>query len=241
MSTGAQGGRNRLLGLAAGLIDLVYPPTCVACGRLGSHFCRPCQETAVFLDDAICIRCGTPAPVRGTCALCRSLPPDPLRGIRGAVHYRGPIRFAIHAFKYRGMTDLAAPLAGYLVGYLNFYPMRVDCLVPVPLHEERLAFRGFNQSELLAAALSKAKGLPVASDVIVRTRHTTPQVTLKARQRWTNMDGAFAPVQAGRLHGESMLLIDDVCTTGSTLRACAAALHEAGAGDIWALTVARAH
>lgn len=232
--------QKKLQALAAGLADLIFPPACVYCRRLGSHFCRPCQETAQFLGDAICVRCGTPAVVRCTCASCRSLPPDPLCGIRGAVRYQGPVRFAIHAFKYRGMTDLAAPLAGYLMAYLEAHPLAVDYLVPVPLHEERLAFRGYNQSELLAKALGKAKGLPVRTDLIARTRHTQPQVQLKARQRRTNMQEAFAPMQADRLHGETVLLIDDVCTTGSTLDACAVALHEAGAGDIWALTVARA-
>ena len=233
--------QRKLQALAAGLVDLIFPPACVYCRRLGSHFCRPCQQTAQFLGDAICVRCGIPAAVRCTCAACRPLPPGPLCGMRGAVRYQGPVRFAIHAFKYRGMTDLAAPLAGYLVAYLEAYPLAVDYLVPVPLHEERLAFRGYNQSELLATTLGKARGLPVRTDLIARTRHTQPQVQLKARQRRTNMHEAFAPLQAGCLRGETVLLIDDVGTTGSTLNACAVALQEAGAGDIWALTVARAY
>lgn len=233
--------QRKLQALTAALVDLVFPPACVYCRRLGSHFCRPCQETAQFLGDAICVRCGTPAAMRCTCAACRLSPPDPLCGIRGSVHYRGPIVFAIHAFKYRGMVELAAPLAGYLIAYLAAHPLSVDYLVPVPLHEERLAFRGYNQSELLAASLGKAMSLPLRTDLIVRTRHTQPQVQLRARQRRTNMHGAFAPLQAHPLSGETVLLIDDVSTTGSTLNACAAALHDAGAGDIWALTVARAY
>ncbi len=223
-----------------GLIDLLFPPRCVACGRLGSYFCRRCQAQAKLVDEQICVRCGQPTTVRCTCIHCRQSPPDPLRGIRGAVFYGDPVSFAIHGLKYRGLTRLAVPLADYLHFYLLNHPLPFDLLVPVPLHAQRLAARGYNQSTLLANELGKRQGIPVATDVIYRTRHTKPQVQLNRQQRHENMRQAFAPRQIGRLQGERVLLIDDVCTTGATLRACAVALHRAGAGEIWALTVARA-
>lgn len=160
--------------------------------------------------------------------------------MRGVVFYGGPVAFAIQHFKYYGRTSLSRPLAAYLVGYLQNHALTFDYVVPVPLHPERLAFRGYNQSELLAHELGQAHHLPVRTDLIHRARHTQPQATLNRQQRVENVRDAFLPTQPGRLKGERILLIDDVCTTGSTLRACALALNEAGAGDIWALAVARA-
>jgi ComF family protein len=156
------------------------------------------------------------------------------------VFYGHPVSLAIHAFKYRGRKDLARPLAGYLIAYLQTHPLPFDGLVPVPLHPERRAARGFNQSELLAHAVGSALGLPVYEGVIARVRATPPQVHLKRQQRLENVKDAFAATVPGALRGGRFLLIDDVCTTGATLQAAAQALHEAGADEIWALTVARA-
>lgn len=160
--------------------------------------------------------------------------------MRGVVFYGGPVAFAIQHFKYYGRTGLSRPLAAYLIGYLQAHDLTFDYVVPVPLHPERLAFRGYNQSELLADELGRAHRLPIRTDLIHRARHTQPQATLNRHQRVENVRDAFLPTQSGGLKGERILLIDDVCTTGSTLKACAQALHEAGAGDIWALAVARA-
>lgn len=221
-------------------VDLLYPPRCLYCGRLGSYFCRTCRAQAQSLGENICIRCGQPTTERCICNHCRHSPPDPLRGIRGAVFYGSPVSFALYGLKYRGLKQLVAPLATYLLSYLDTHPLSFDILVPVPLHAERLALRGFNQSTLLALELERHRHIPVRDDLIYRTRHTPPQVHLNRRQRLTNMQHAFAPGQRGVLSGERVLLIDDVCTTGATLRASAQALQEAGAGEIWALTVARA-
>jgi len=148
--------------------------------------------------------------------------------------------FAIHALKYRGKRQLARPLAGYLIAHLDAHPLRFDALAPVPLHPQRLALRGYNQAALLAQEITRARGVPTREDLIARTRPTPPQIHLSRRERRQNMLAAFAPVQGRTLNGDAVLLIDDVCTTGATLQACAEALCDAGAGDIWALTVARA-
>ncbi len=224
------------------LADLLFPPRCTYCRRLGSTFCRTCQATANFIGDSICVHCGTPTTERCVCVNCqRSFHASPLRGMRGAVFYRGPVTFAIHGLKYRGITRLARPLSAYLIAYLASHPIAFDCLVPVPLHPERQAGRGYNQSELLAIQVGKVRKLPVRTDLITRVRHTLPQVHLNRRQRQENVRDAFAPIQNGSLHGETVLLIDDVCTTGATLLACASALRAAGAGVVWALTIARAY
>lgn len=222
------------------LVELIYPPRCISCRRLGSHFCHACLTQAEFIGDSICVHCGQATTVRCTCSQCRRSPASPLRGMRGAVFYGGAIPFAIHGLKYRGMRQLAGPLASYQIGYLQAHPIPIDHLVPVPLHADRLVSRGYNQSELLAQAIGKARKLPVRGDLIERTRHTLPQVHLNRQQRLDNVKDAFAPLPGAKLQGETVLLIDDVCTTGATLRGCAEALKQVGAGDVWALAIARA-
>lgn len=222
------------------LTELVYPGRCVHCRRLGSYFCQNCRSQTVAVGDDICIRCGQPTSRRCTCHFCQTTPPDPLRAMRGVVFYGGSIDSAIQALKYEDLKQLAAPLAIYLIDYLENHPIPFDALVPVPLHPDRLTIRGYNQSDLLAERVGKARSIPVRTDLIIRTRDTKPQVHLKRSERLENVHQAFEPAQAAALDGETILLIDDVCTTGATLIACAEALQLAGAGDIWALTVARA-
>ncbi len=160
--------------------------------------------------------------------------------MRGVVFYGGSVASAIHALKYKERKQLAQPLASYLISHLDKHSLGFDALVPVPLHPDRLTARGYNQSDLLAEQVVLAKGIPMRTDLIVRTRDTKSQVHLGRGERFENVHQAFAPVQPDLLSGETILLIDDVCTTGATLVACAQALHQTGAGEIWALTVARA-
>ncbi len=223
------------------VLDLVFPPRCVYCGQLGAWLCDACQQEAQPIGENICIRCGNPLTVRGLCQHCRQDPPDPLRGIRGVFFYNGPIAQGIRSLKYHDVRPLAPILARHLASYIRERSVLFDGLVPVPLHPEKLAARGFNQSELLAADVSKMLNIPLRIDLLERTRPTRPQAQLNRRQRLQNVADAFAPMRDIRLHGETLLLIDDVATTGATLRACGRALRQAGAGDIWALTVARAH
>ncbi|MDM8000956.1 MAG: phosphoribosyltransferase family protein [Dehalococcoidia bacterium] len=149
------------------------------------------------------------------------------------------MRKAVHHLKYSHFKALATPLGRMLAQYLDSHPVAVDALVPVPLHSRRLRERGYNQSALLAAEISKWNGLPVVTDSLVRTRHTKAQVkTDSAEERQRNMAGAFG-CRDVRLAGKRILVIDDVCTTGATLNSCAAALRAAGAVSVWGLTLAR--
>ena len=223
------------------LLDLIFPPRCVYCGQLGSYLCEKCLAEAEPIGRDVCIRCGNPLTVRGICHRCQQDPPDPLRAIRGVYFYNGPIAQGIRSLKYHGVQPLAAILAVPLATYLQEHPVDIDILAPVPLHPEKEVARGFNQSELLAASVSEATNIPLRTDLVRRVVDTQPQARLTRRQRLQNVANAFAPGDGVRLHGESILLIDDVATTGATLRACARALKTAGAGDIWALTVARAN
>jgi ComF family protein len=160
--------------------------------------------------------------------------------IRSAGYSDGVLREAIHALKYDGITALTEPLAGILADHWSRCPMAADVMVPVPLHRSRLRRRGFNQAALLARALSEKIDIPVDEGILVRHRRTAAQVGLDADERMRNVHDAFRCVSE-RAAGRRVLVIDDVCTTGSTLEACAVALRQGGARSVRALTLARAY
>lgn len=219
-----------------GLLDLLYPPQCPGCRRLGEVFCDACRWQVRPYPLLCCPRCGRPAPARGLCPAC-AVTPSPLEAILPATIFAHPIRPAIHDFKYEGTRDLAAPLAEWLVATWRLHHLSADLIVPVPLHAQRERERGYNQSALLARHLSAAVGAPVARAGLVRTVRTRPQVGLTQAERRANIAGAFRC--AGGVTDLRVVLVDDVCTTGSTLEACAQELKAAGAAAVWGLTVAR--
>jgi len=155
------------------------------------------------------------------------------------VYFEGALRKAMHWLKYRGRTVLADPLGGLMAEYWAQHPMQLDVVVPVPLHADRLRQRGYNQAALLARQMACRVGLTVEEQTLVRQRSTSRQVDLNAKQRKQNVRDAFRCSGDG-LAGKQILLIDDVCTTGATLEACAMALHAGGARNVQALTLARA-
>ena len=144
----------------------------------------------------------------------------------------------MHRFKYQGWRRLAEPLGLLLAERLVVEGVAARAVVAVPLHPSRMRQRGFNQAELLAAELRRRLLLTAPEGVLVRTRATPPQVGHDRRWRLQNVSGAFEWRGAG-LDGESILLIDDVATTGATLDACASALRAAGSGPVTGVSVAR--
>jgi ComF family protein len=186
----------------------------------------------------VCWHCGRPLARPQLCAACAGAP-SPITRIYAVAYSAGVLRRAIHRLKYVGQTQLAEPLGALLADWWLAHPLRVDLLAPTPLHPARERQRGFNQATLLARRLSRAAGIPCAEHLVRRQRDTRPQVGLNARERAQNVAGAFI-ADAGAVAGRRILLIDDVCTTGATLEACATALRAAGAADVWGLVVARA-
>lgn len=157
--------------------------------------------------------------------------------IRSWGHYRAAMEPLLYAFKFGRQHFLDAPLATLL----NEVDLDIDptsIVVPVPMHPSKLRARGYNQAELLARRFARSKGLSFRRDLLHKTRDNRTQSQLPKSERAANVRGAFAASE--RAHGHSILLIDDICTTGETLRACAAALRKAGAARVCALTVARA-
>lgn len=219
------------------LLDLVFPRRCVSCNRGADLLCSSCHNEIEFIQPPVCPLCGRSMPAPRRCLSCERMPLR-IDGIRAVGYLEGPLRTAIHRFKYSNVRGLAELLGRLAVESLLRYDLPVDTIVPVPLHRRRLAERGYNQASLLAAEIGSALGLPVVDDVLVRVRSTIPQVGLTARRRRENVRGAFRCTST-TLGGHNILLVDDVCTTGATLEACSSALQDVAAGPVWGLVLAR--
>ncbi len=223
--------------LKTGLLDLLFPLRCLGCGSEGALICPACSPSLPRIEPPSCLRCGTPLGKGKPCSTCVSHPLT-IDGIRSMFLFAGTARQAILQFKYKRLKAMAAPLGQLLAEFLRCAPLPGEVVVPVPLHPKRLRRRGYNQASLLANEIGKLTGLPVAEGTLVRLRDTVSQArTAGAAERRSNVRDAFGCPR--ELHGEKILLIDDVCTTGATLDACARTLKAAGAGSIWGLTAAR--
>ncbi len=220
------------------LLDLLFPPRCAVCRRAAFDLCPDCLHAFIPLGHAICVKCSTPLEESGLCHRCAQSPPAFVQ-VMSAFRYEGAVREAIHALKYRRRTTLAEPLAQALVSVIPSPPCEVDLLCAVPLHREKLARRGYNHAELLMNALIRWWPLPTAGrDALERLRPTPTQVSSDYATRLANVEGAFA-AQREAVQGRTVLVVDDVCTTGATLSACALALLTAGARAVYGVTLAR--
>lgn len=219
-------------------LNLLFPPRCLGCRGPGLWLCQACLDQVPRVEPSCCSICGGQAGSDGLCSRCRTEPLH-IERIRSVLYFEGVLREAVHHLKYRGCVELAQPLGQLMAEYLKEHPMLCDVVVPVPLHVTRLRERGYNQAALLAYAMARHNGLVVDERALVRERATASQVTLNAEERKLNVKDAFRCPDAGVV-GKKVLLVDDVCTTGATLEACATALYEAGAQSVQALTLARA-
>ena len=224
--------------LCGQLVDLLFPPRCVGCRQVGTWLCAQCLEQIPRVEPPFCTRCGNQVTNDNLCLRCQTSPLQ-IDCIRSVVYFEGVLREAIHLLKYRGRTVLAKTLGSLMATYWMQHPVECDIVVPVPLHASRLRERGYNQAALLAGEMARQAGLILDEHALVRQRSTAPQVNLDAKQRKENVHAAFQ-CAGDALDGKHVLLIDDVCTTGATLQACAIALYQKGACGVRALTLARA-
>ena len=233
--------------LAEGVVDLFLPRRCVCCGRAGGWLCEACAPSLVPLPATVCARCGAPlARARSECPECRGRELA-FATARAAYLYDGPARRLVTACKFRALRSLAGEMAD--LARLPFEQTvaalgggaGVDLVTCVPVHRDRDLERGFDQAALLGRRLADGAGLPFAS-LLVRTRRGRRQSGLGAAERAANVRSAFRlddrmVDKAGRVR--TVLVVDDVYTTGETLHACSTALRHAGC-EPHAFTFARA-
>ena len=231
--------------------DLVLPSSCAYCNSpiedsAVPFFCSACWNDFSVLPGPFCPSCGRPfdssealshSPTH-ECRTCRLQPPRFDQAL-SVGYFEGALREAIHQFKYRPCQALGKPLGAWMCGNIRVLTS-IDIIMPVPLHRTRLRQRGFNQALLLACPLSMAGPISLCYDNLWRIRPTRPQVELSGDDRIKNVAGAFALRRPLDVCGLSVLLVDDVFTTGATLNECADVLKIAGAGSVTALTLARA-
>ncbi len=245
MAARAQTGVGRLAGAVA---DWLYPPRCACCGGGAvagfRSLCWECRSRLAFIEFPFCDRCGDPVEGRVdgpyACGWCRRHPPAFDRA-RSVVRYRGAARDCLLALKYGDALSVAADLAGWLASCVDVHyrGWPVDAVTWVPLHPRRRRRRGYNQAEMLGRALAGRLGLPASGAGLRRTRETGSQTRLNAARRRVNVRGAFVSEAADWVDGRSLLLVDDVMTTGATVDACARALKAAGAVRVGVVTVGR--
>ena len=220
------------------VLDWIYPPICASCGEPGYRLCPDCYEKIRFLRGKKCQICGR--ILNQTATLCNTcqIEPPPFNGFRSLAFYEGVIRDCVHALKYENNQSLGDFFSYRLASLINKENWQLDMVTPVPLSAQRFRERGYNQSSLLAkplAARLKTKFNPFA---IRRIRHTPSQVGLSLEERRQNVIGAFQAENA-LICGKSVLLVDDVMTTGATMIACAQAVRNAGAKTVYCATLAR--
>ncbi len=218
------------------LVDVLFPARCVLCGRGGDFICRLCERRLLPADPPRCRICWLPSS-SSVCHAC-SLQPPPFEGLRSAFRMEGGARDLVHALKYRGLSALGPVMARLMQDLVVSWSIRSDVVAPVPLHWRRRRSRGYNQSAEMAKELARRLDLRFDRRLLRRVRPAPPQArSAGPEERRRNVEGAFeAQPRAG---GLSVLLLDDVATTGATLGACATALREAGAARVWAVTFAR--
>lgn len=228
--------------LLARLVALALPPRCPGCGTVveaDHRFCAGCWSGLRFLGDPACAGCGAPFAIdRGPgtrCAPCLSRPPVH-DGVRAAVAYGPVARDVALKLKYGGRLALARTMARLMQRHM---PGDATLIVPVPLHRRRLWTRGYNQALLIGAELARASNVPIARDVLRRTRATPPLKGMDGRRRARAVRGAFVVTDPAQIAGRSIVLVDDVHTSGATVAACTRVLRAAGATRVVVLCWAR--
>lgn len=223
-----------------GLLDIALPRRCGLCGRFDTFLCESCRAGLPVAAPPRCAVCWSNRATGRTCRDCATALIPSLAGVRAPYTLDGDARELVHALKYQGLSALAGPMGEQMAACLTAWGLRPDLIIPVPLHPRRLRWRGFNQAAELARPCARAVNAAYAPTVLRRTRHTTPQVrTEGAAARRANIAGAFAVTEPWRVVGRDVLLVDDVCTSAATLRACAEPLRAAGARAVYGLAFAR--
>jgi ComF family protein len=237
--------------ILARFLELIYPPKCHICQRflIGDrgedvHICTECLESLVRITSPLCPSCGIPFVSRveedHLCGDCIRKRPH-FNALAAPFLYEGGIMDAIHQIKYNGKTHIAGSVGEHaaFLAKERFGDTKDFLMIPVPLHPKRLRERGFNQSLVIARAIAPYLGAEVDFLSLRRIKYTQPQTGMKRIERLRNVRGAFGLVGQPDLKGKTVILVDDVATTGSTLNECAKVLKKAGCEKVLCLVLAR--
>jgi len=227
------------------ILDIIYPVNirCLLCGSRKEELmpggeCRSCQDSLPFIVPPACPKCGKPVLVDGeTC-------PDCLHGYHpyyqamSILEYRRGVPELIHRYKYQRERILAKPMIEWMTQGVKMKGWHFDIIVPVPLHPKRRRERGFNQAAILAQGIGRNLSKPVICDNLIRVKDTPTQVALDRQNRMANLQGAFKVREPKSFKDKTVLLVDDVYTTGATVDQCTRIILGAGADKIYVLTLA---
>lgn len=228
------------------ILNTIFPLKCEVCRRqlplvAEARICESCRGKILPIGDNFCRKCGKSLQiVTDFCVDCQGNDTLYYESIKAAGIYHGVLRETIHAFKYERRSCLGSALGDFMLSSFqrHFSLNSLDKLVPVPLHKKQYRQRQYNQSEILAKNLSRSTGIPVAADTLARIRETRPQFTLNKQERAHNIRNSFAVKNKAWLQEAKVLVIDDICTTGSTINECARILKQSGAKEVHGLVLA---
>lgn len=229
--------------------EVIFPPQCLGCAEIlhtfnDQIFCPTCKEQIHLITGSICHICGTTFPDSPAeshlCADCLEKKPY-FSCARAVFSYENIILNAIHRFKYKRHISIGETLASFMTDFQfpNIDYADYSIILPVPLHIKRLRERGFNQSLILARAIGEKHQMPVDFSLLKRHKFTLTQTGSNKKERKQNIKGAFEVTDKKKIAGKSIILIDDVYTTGATVNECAKTLIKAGAQKVSVLTLAR--
>lgn len=228
-------------------LDLLFPhkPYCLICSskllQPSSIICKQCRDMILPLGEPLCKKCGKPLEIQREDMFCQDCQKDCHSFVqaRSYGHYSGVLKQLIHEFKYHGKQHIAEILGNLMFEVLKELPWPTfDYLVPLPLHRKRQRERGYNQAYLLAKVVSRQSGIPIFGG-LVRIKSTEHQTLLDKTLRKENLKGAFKVTDSYKIKDKTLLLIDDVYTTGATSGECSKTLAKAGAKAVYVLTSAR--
>ena len=229
---------------------ILFPSFCELCSSLlelpeERIICRSCWESMIPYSLSYCLCCGhffEGSIEPHLCQECTAARP-PFTCHRSYGRYRGKLKDAILLYKYRCFQVLGGNFARLILRTLgkeeNIW-WKADVIIPVPLHPKRKKMRGFNQAKVIAEELARLRGIKLEEGVLAKVKNVPPQTLLEMDEREENVSGAFRVVDEDRIRGKTIILVDDVYTTGSTVKECSSVLRKAGAKEIRAITVAQA-
>lgn len=228
--------------------EFIFPRKCLACGKWGSYLCPDCLNFIKTIDNPVCPICAKPSIYGMSHPGCLRKKPQSLNGLTSIFSYQGIVKKAISRLKYKFVTDLAETILELFLSYCGedlaftrFVREKNVVIIPVPLHKLKKNWRGFNQAELIGKMIAQKLAVGFMPETLIRTRNTKEQTGLRKKERRENIENAFKLNQfpSGVGHSLSIILFDDVWTTGATMRECAKVLKRRRIRQIWGLTLAR--